>query len=47
MFHPRPLKRRNKRILKNKRTITTAMTMKTRGATNHSPFHPRTIGGFA
>jgi hypothetical protein len=28
MFHPRPLKRRNKRILKNKRTMTTAMTIK-------------------
>jgi hypothetical protein len=28
MFHPRPLGRRNKRILKNKKTVTTAMLMK-------------------
>jgi hypothetical protein len=28
MFHPRPLGRRNKRILKNKNTMTTTMIMK-------------------
>jgi hypothetical protein len=28
MFHPRPLGRRNKRILKNKKTVTTMMIMK-------------------
>jgi hypothetical protein len=28
MFHSRPLGRKNKRILKNKKTMTTTMTMK-------------------
>jgi hypothetical protein len=28
MFHPRPLGRRNKRILKNKKIMTTIMIMK-------------------
>jgi len=41
MSHPRPLGRRKKRILKNKKTRRTTMIMKMKRVTNPNPFNWR------